>query len=846
MKKKLTRLQWILVSMLLAVAVASSVFLGFWTQMVTFASEPITGGNVGNIGPIQKGAVVTQAFETDEDFYGVALLMGTFATTQIGTIEAELVNLDTGETIWTRQCFTGKIQDNQYFPFATEKKISVDGTTHFALNLYGGRVFRANGPTVWSTAEGDYPAGTLTVNGRESKSSLCMALVKEYRAQIVMGLFSKRLMLVWILAAFLLLHVLFPMEALYEQMHKRRVWIALVFFVFCVANCFHFSSMQQYDTYIQQGQGSEYITPVFGKSRAIRSDEWLVSLPREFAAYYEDYGPSNSIVRATETSALSATGLYRSYSMLAKPQTWGYYLFGAEYGLSFQWCFRMIFGFLFSYELCLIVTRKQKALSLLGAVILWFSAYNMWWSTVTWLIAGQAAIVFFYYFLEEEKLWKRALYGCGIAIFGANFCVDLYPAWQVPAGYVFLMLLIWIFVDHRRSWSAYKAKDWGLVAGCIAFMVSIIGVFMYQYQDYMTATMNTVYPGSRVMYGGYTIYRLKGYLSAVLAPVISFENRSEMGCFYSLFPLSAILYVYVLIRKKGKSLLMWLLMIPGTLLFLYCYKPLPEKLVTYTLLGFSTPGRASDILGYLNVLMLLIALSEIWRMPKPEKKWVLWVRYAVVTAVCAWSCWSAVQCSYRLDSKKIFALTFLLAGATCVAEICMICGTKKLTRYLPVAGLSVMILGSALLVNPLMCKADVITSKPFAKEVSRLVEEDPSAKWIGLDSIIFGDYLIALGAPTYNSTNYVPNMELWKILDPTGENDIFYNRYAHIMVSLVEEETHYELPQADYLHLYLSYGDLEKLDVDYLVSDHAVSGTDAVGLMQVYNEYGMYIYKLAQ
>ena len=45
------------------------------------------------------------------------------------------------------------------------------------------------------------------------------------------------------------------------------------------------------------------------------------------------------------------------------------------------------------------------------------------------------------------------------------FVVDLYPAWQVPAGYVYLALLIWIIIDNRDCLKNYRIKDWMLAGG---------------------------------------------------------------------------------------------------------------------------------------------------------------------------------------------------------------------------------------------------------------------------------------------------------------------------------------------------------------------------------------------
>ena len=46
----------------------------------------------------------------------------------------------------------------------------------------------------------------------------------------------------------------------------------------------NFSSIGMFDNYVQPGQGSEFVTPVYGETHSIRSDEWAVSTPRYLTA----------------------------------------------------------------------------------------------------------------------------------------------------------------------------------------------------------------------------------------------------------------------------------------------------------------------------------------------------------------------------------------------------------------------------------------------------------------------------------------------------------------------------------------------------------------------------------
>jgi hypothetical protein len=106
-----------------------------------------------------------------------------------------------------------------------------------------------------------------------------------------------------------------------------------------------------------------------------------------------------------------------------------------------------------------------------------------------------------------------------------------------------------------------------------------------------------------------------------------------------------------------------------------------------------------------------------------------------------------------------------------------------------------------------------------------------------------GNYLIACGAPALNSTNFIPNKDLWKILDPNNENEMIWNRYAHLNVSLSDEaETTISLEQEDVVSIALSINDFRKLGVNYILSSSTVPASYQEYLEQIYSEDGSIIY----
>ena len=59
----------------------------------------------------------------------------------------------------------------------------------------------------------------------------------------------------------------------------------------------------------------------------------------------------------------------------------------------------------------------------------------------------------------------------------------------------------------------------------------------------------------------------------------------------------------------------------------------------------------------------------------------------------------------------------------------------------------------------------------------------------------------------------------WRLFDADGSEEEIYNRYAHITITLTQEETHFEpLTAADVFTLHLNPSDLQTLNVKYILT----------------------------
>lgn len=712
-------------------------------------------------------------------------------------------------------------------------------------------------------------------NGKRIIIWVCRTLIllayalSVYHFRTVPAIYIRRIELLTLFFGFLFLHTVFGFRRLYAWIFRRRAALAAAIFIFSVANNFNNSSYYCWNAVIQPDITEEDAGPVFGTPRVIRSDEWAVTLPRMASASRSDYGPVNELAMGGGQNNIAVAGLERDYAALARPALWGYYFLDFSHGLSFQWSYTYIFGFLFAFELCYILTKK-KALGLLGGSLLWFSSFNAWWSFPVPFLSFCALPVLFYYMLTAGDWKRRFAFGLMLAIGGADFVVFLYPAWQVPIGWIVLTLMAYFLYEYR-DWKDYRMADWLSLAAAFGFMVSIILRYLYLDLPYIRAISSTAYPGTRADTGGYSLSKLGGYALMLFA---GFDrdgslvtNECESAAFALGFPLAYVLLplaiwisfegrgtgAFVGGRKKalqgaagvafseevaGRRRLLFFLLFPLALLTLYCTCGLPAFLAKVTLLDHSMGRRTVDILGALLVLILIISLSVLRDFG--GLRFPVALPLAVLAAIPVILEGRAMQTGFSLPVAE-------LAAAFCAILLFFLLVSFRRTSWKTAAVVCAYVLAiGPLTVSPVMAGTAALTEKPFAKEVQQISAEEPDAIWIGT-SELRSNYLIANGAKTLNSVNFMPNRDVWEKLDPDGNDEEIWNRYAHIEIHLTEAPGYsLELKLPDLLSLSIGPDVLDTLDVRYVFTEGPVEEAAYAGkLSLIYDEDGTYVYRVA-
>lgn len=582
-----------------------------------------------------------------------------------------------------------------------------------------------------------------------------------------------------------------------------------------------------------------------GEARVIRTDEWGTLTPMTISQSYgnEPYAWTSDILRGTDTDVFMVYSLpVRSPAVLFHPFQIGYLFFGPERGLSFFWCGRLIFLLLVTFDFLRVLTGDDRILSLAGAFLTTFSPVVQWWFAINGLVEmllfGELIIICADRLMNEAVFAKRVFCMALIGWSAGCYALTMYPAWMIPLAYVFLAIFIWVILKNKAA-CHFSRWDISAVICTLAALALSLGAICYRSREVIDIVMHTDYPGSRVETGGGWAQMFFFWPAGIFfawqdigsIPVL---NVCEASLFFSFAPLGLLLSIFLLGRRKGREPLTILLLIAYAILTVYSYVGLPGILAKITLLSKSRGIRAAAIVSFLDILLLLRAVSEIRKDQAAEEHHSL-PRFFVPAAAMLSAGLSVLLAGgvyawfgpVYISKKKALALCLFLC--LCFAAFLSYAFRQEKRVFTAAAACSLAVfsaLASGIAVNPLQQGFGDLYETDLAKEMRSLTEAEPEAKWLVANGISFPamNYPLMMGARTINCTNTYPNLTLWKAFDPDGRYRSVYNRYAYIYTDIVPEaeaskDEKFSLQGAvDNFHVKLSPEELKAIGVSYVLS----------------------------
>lgn len=609
-----------------------------------------------------------------------------------------------------------------------------------------------------------------------------------------------------------------------EWIYRYRFALAFILLIVLVSFKMNGSSMGCWQVFL----GDAPTGVLLGGPRAFRSDEWGTLTPLCFRQQYNALGAYN---RYSQTIGLVRTDNLIVYGQpawdiltLFRPFYWGYLFFGSERGLSWFWCARLLVLFLSWFELGMLISDGQKKLSVLLSVCVSMAPFVQWWfainGLVEMLIYGAFFVLGSNYLVSHAFHPKKIAVAVGMAVCAVGYVLTFYPTWMVPVAWGFVPLFLWVLIWKTKK-DVLCRKDivpWLLIVLITAAALIILVVTSL---DVIKAVLNSDYPGNAPQSaGGKGLWWMMKYPISLLGRInkndaLIVENSSII-CFA---PAGFLLALWVFFKEKKRDPLLVLLAGMNVFLVWYYCIGIPMWLAKITLLSFTNSNRGPQMLGFLQLTLLIRALSLKEKSPNRIVAALAALFFAAVPVFMAWgfSKYDESGCvsEYFDMAWKIVSVWLILAV---LFYLLFYARRKKYTAVM--IGCCAVVAVSSGWINPIAQGTDAVTKSETMQTIRDIVASDPSAIWLTVDLGYPGTNIPAMaGADCFNTTQTYPQKERWTLLDETGEYEEFYNRYCHIRATLGSEVS-FELLNTDYVNVTLSPEKLKELKIKYVVSSN--------------------------
>ena len=565
---------------------------------------------------------------------------------------------------------------------------------------------------------------------------------------------------------------------------------ALLFLV-CVALRINGSSTSFW--YYDLKQRHEIKGLIAGMPKPTRSDEWMIWTPAILAQLH--YDPPMPIVNESLGAGVSPLLMSvpaRHYSMLFRPQLWGFFFFDTEHGFAWYWNAK-IFGLLVSmFLLFLVLMRGDAVMAMLGAAIISYSSFVQWWFSspamlpemlTCWAVALVSGRVFFH----PTALWKKFVAASALIFAAINFLLCCYLPFEIPLAYLSLFLFA-AFLWQRRGSTILGGSIW--LAGCGLVVALLLWPVFQQCRATLEIIAHTSYPGARRGTGGGMslsrfFFGLLNLLDGEGEHADFFPNSSEASNFLPIWIPAMGILIWQRYQqwhdsksrfaRVGNSSVLFAAL-AAFLIFFACYAfiGLPDWFCRVTALSFCTEKRSILAIGVAGLMLTLLSLRH--GAPVLTGRAGMVAILAIGAAVLVY-----LVCVRRENPLFLAAPRFFLLFGICVCLGAAYVYTRGVVFAVVLAAA---LLFNNFLVNPIAQGLPSLLESAAAKRISAIHKADPEGAWASYGWSTLAEFTKASGARVLNGVKIAPNLPLLAKLDPGGAARDIYNRYAYIVFYL--------------------------------------------------------------
>ncbi|WP_288426749.1 hypothetical protein [uncultured Spirosoma sp.] len=521
-----------------------------------------------------------------------------------------------------------------------------------------------------------------------------------------------------------------------------------------------------------------------GQPQAIRMDDYAVWVPNTLSNSNKGFPVVNEALGGEKIALLNSPAYHPL--MLFKPLMWGHFFLGQEQAVAWQVNFNYFTVLLLPFLLFMLLTGNNFVLSVFGSLWLWMSSASQMWNGGCDMAVGLFSLLFVsgvYILFGKQGLVGKIGWGL---LFGWSLLCSLmlvYPPFQVPLGYTFLILFVAYCLQHRDQFR-FDADQWtaiGVGAGTLALLGALFVLWYGDLKPTVDAMVNTVYPGRRSESGGtgFIANWYSEYYSWLISPQRypkSWLNICELSHYLTFTPvIAASLLVYFVVKRKVDWMLA-LLAIWILAQVVWIEYGWPKWLAESTLMSMSPTRRTQVPLGVSGVILTIIYLAYINRhqLVTSLGAKVLAIAgafgFVLYTAYVNLNDTEGLFRSYQLFLPVLF-FTFL--------NVLLLINIQVKYRTVLFAGAVVLYLLPNLGFNPIAVGLAPITQHTIYKTVQEIDRKDPGKRWAVFGSQYISYLVTATGVDLLSGVKTLPVRPIMRVLDPTAKRDSAYNRYAH-------------------------------------------------------------------
>ncbi|WP_144763676.1 hypothetical protein [Curtobacterium sp. 9128] len=602
-----------------------------------------------------------------------------------------------------------------------------------------------------------------------------------------------------------------------------------------------------------------------GHPQGIRSDEWLVQSSWIISQIREGFPVVNQSFPGGMDATIQNDLPTWDWSTVFRPHVVGFLFLPLDQGMAVRWWLPVLAALVAAYVFAVTVMPRRPATAAFLAIALCLSPMIQWWFLpttiwpVAWAFAGLTAVLWAF---RSTRRWPAVVAAAVTGYLTVTMVMSIYVPYMVPAAVVLVALAVGFLVERLRTpgttwWRTLRS----LVPLALAAVgaVAVIGIWAVTRLDTIKAVLGTVYPGQRLeLTGATSVDALGALFSAPFQRSLQYGavgglsvNQSEAAApiMIVVFLVPALLWVLWagLRRRRAVDWPVLATVVVLGVLFAFLLVPHWDALARLLLLDRSTDARlrlAFDLLGVVAVTLVAarldagvgarataavttdadvdpeVATGRTVLRPGSRVPWGTAGYGPVLVLVTA----GFVYIGLRIGGSNVLGASH----AWRIVVVLLALGVLLVARRFVAPGALLLLVAAVVVgggVNPLYRGVfDLSTQTTAGKAVSRIVDRQPDARWVGIGGYVPTAMLLETGAHSYNGVQTYPPEEMWHEIDPSGKSEEIWNRLANVNWVDGEGAPELSLPVRDQIRVsFDGCSRFAQQNVQYVLSDQPVT-----------------------